>query len=254
MTAQDLSTTHFNTSAATWDTNKKHVEGVEKAFEAITRHIPAFSNGTAKNLDVLEIGCGTGLLTFLLAPHVRSIIGIDTSPAMIDAFNTKIGALASPSSANLAAITLQLHDADDVHLQGACAALAGRRGSPDPSNPAEPYRFDLVVSHLTLHHVPEMGALVQTLFGCLKHGGRIALTDYEDFGPEAVRFHRREKRKVVERHGVKREEILDVIDGVGFNECRVETAFSLRKSVEDEEGKEGGEMEFPFWICLGEKS
>jgi SAM-dependent methyltransferase len=99
-----------------------------------------------------------------------------------------------------------------------------------------------------------MGSLLQTLFQSLKPGGRIALTDYEDYGPEAVAFHPREKRDGVERHGIKRQEMLDVVDGVGFNEVKVERAFVLRKEVEAEEGRPKGEMEFPFLICCGVRS
>lgn len=170
---------------------------------------------------------------------------------MIDMFNGKVGALPDPSKANLAAVNVLVQEADDVHVQGAAAALATRRGE---SGHDAPYRFDLVISHLTLHHIPNMGDLLTTLWKSLKHGGMIALTDYEDFGPEAVPFHPIEKREGVERHGIKKDEIADVIDGVGFNEVRVEQAFVLRKEVEAEDGKPAREMDFPFLICLAQKS
>jgi hypothetical protein len=35
---------------------------------------------------------------------------------------------------------------------------------------------------------------------------------------------------------------------------RVEEAFVLKKEVEAEDGKPAREMEFPFLICLGERS
>lgn len=203
------------------------------------------------DLDVLEVGCGTGLLSFKLAPHVRSLVGVDTSDGMIDAFNKKVASLPDPSKANLAAVNVLVQEADDVHLQGAAAALATRRGETGHDGP---YRFDLIVSHLTLHHIPSLPDVMATLMSCLRHDGRIALTDYEDFGPEAVPFHKKAKREGVERHGIKKDEIETIIDGVGFNEVRVERAFVLRKEVEAEEGKPAREMDFPFLICLGKKS
>lgn len=39
---------------------------------------------------MLEIGCGTGLLSFLIEPYVRSLIGVDTSEGMVSAFASKI--------------------------------------------------------------------------------------------------------------------------------------------------------------------
>ncbi|KAF1999912.1 S-adenosyl-L-methionine-dependent methyltransferase [Amniculicola lignicola CBS 123094] len=246
-TALEINNARFNQEAIDWDSNKKHVESVAKAFEAITRLVPAFQDGTSKNLDVLEIGCGTGLLSFLLAPHVRSLVGVDTSDGMISAFNAKVGALPDDYTVNLAAVNVLVQEADDVHVQGAAAALASRRGE---SGHDTPYRFDLVVSHLTLHHIPSMPGIFSTLLQCLRPGGWIALTDYEDFGPEAIAFHPEDKRPGVERHGIKKDEVLEIIDGTGFNKVRVEEAFVLRKEVEAEDGKPAREMDFPFIICL----
>ncbi|KAF2264826.1 S-adenosyl-L-methionine-dependent methyltransferase [Lojkania enalia] len=247
----ELNQKRFNEDAATWDSNKKHVESVEKAFEAIKRNIPAFGDGSSKNLDVLEIGCGTGLLSFLLAPHVRSLVGVDTSDGMLAAFNSKVAALPDPSKANLAAVNVLVQEADDVHVQGAAAALASRRGETGHD---QPYRFDLVVSHLTLHHIPSMPAVFATMYQCLRSGGWIALTDYEDFGPDAIAFHPMDKREGVERHGLKKEELEMIIDGTGFNEIRVEKAFVLRKEVEAEGGKPAEERDFPFLISIGQRS
>jgi SAM-dependent methyltransferase len=172
---------------------------------------------------------------------------------MITAFTHKAAALPDPAKVNLAAVNVLVQSADDVHLQAAAAALALRRGE---SGKDVPYRFDLVVSHLTLHHIPSLGELMATLRDCLKPGGMLALTDYEDFGPEAIEFHAESARPGVERHGIKKGEIEDVIVGVGFNEVVVERAFELQKEVETAGG--GSErvvevMDFPFLICLGKK-
>lgn len=169
---------------------------------------------------------------------------------MIAAFNAKTAALPDPSAANLAAVNVLVQSADDVHLQAAAAALALRRG--DSGNDL-PHRFDLVVSHLTLHHIPSLGGLLATLRDCLRPGGMLALTDYEDFGPDAIAFHAESKRSGVERHGIQKGEIEEVIDGVGFNEVRVERAFELRKEVDTAEGGAKREMDFPFLMCIGKK-
>lgn len=210
-----------------------------------TSSITMLRANTRPDLDVLEIGCGTGLLSFQLAPHVRSLVGVDTSDGMISAFNKKVEALSDPEHANLAAVNVLVQSADDVHLQETCAALAARRGD---SGEDSPYRFDLVVSHLTLHHIPSLDGLLVTLWECLRPGGMIALTDYEDFGADAIKFHPESKRTGVERHGIDKKEIEDVMVGAGFSEVRVERVFELNKQVED-----GGEMAFPFLLCLAKK-
>lgn len=185
----------------------------------------------------------------MLAPHVRSLIGVDTASGMIHAFDIKLSCIATP---NLCAINHLLTSADSVELQAAAAHLATQRG--EAAEPPFEYRFDLVVSHLTLHHIPSLAEIFETLGACLKPGGMLALTDYEDFGPGAVPFHPVSKRVGVERHGIKRAEVEELLVGTGFNEVRVEEAFVLRKEVEAEDGKPAREMDFPFLICLGTKS
>ena len=183
----------------------------------------------------------------MLAAHVRSLVGVDTADGMINAFNIKLADFANP---NLCAINHFLTNTDSPALQGAAAALATRRG--ETSSP--PYRFDLIVSHLTLHHIPSLPEILATLHACLKPGGMLALTDYEDFGPEAVPFHPKSKRPGVERHGIKKDEIEELLLGTGYNEVRAERAFVLRKEVEAEDGQPARELDFPFLICLGTKS
>jgi SAM-dependent methyltransferase len=184
------------------------------------------------------------LLSFTLAPHVHSLVGVDTADGMIAAFNTKLRDLEKP---NLCAINHLLVSADSPELQGACAALSQAEATETP------YRFDLIVSHLTLHHIPNLKEIFATLFECLRPGGVIALTDYEDFGTEAIRFHPEKKRPGVEHHGIKRAEAEELLVGAGFDEVRVEEAFVLKKEVPDENGmaKVEGEMEFPFLIFHG---
>ncbi|OCK77997.1 S-adenosyl-L-methionine-dependent methyltransferase [Lepidopterella palustris CBS 459.81] len=250
---QNVNNTRFNAEAAAWDSNPGHIRSSENALKSILHHVPDFTEGKGKDIDVLEIGCGTGLLSFMLAPHVRSLVGVDTAEGMISAFNAKIGALPNPETANLAAVNVLLEDADDVHVQGAAAALATRRGDSRASEHA-PHRFDLVVSHLTLHHIPSLPAILETMFQSLKPGGWIALTDFEDFGSDALFFHPKSKREGVERHGIKRDEIEMMIKGTGFENVKVATAFTFSKDVDAEDRLPERNLDFPFLICLGQKA
>ncbi len=83
-------------------------------------------------------------------------------------------------------------------------------------------KFDLITSHLVLHHIPDLAALLRTMYGCLKPGGRIALTDFEDFGPEARRFHPEAKMGGVERHGVNAVWFTALIKEAGFEDVEGE--------------------------------
>jgi SAM-dependent methyltransferase len=199
----------------------------------------------SSDLRVLEIGCGTGLLSFTLAPHVHSLLGVDTAEGMISAFHTKLQDLEKP---NLMAINHLLTNPDSPEMQSACTALEGGEATSG-------HRFDLVVSHLTLHHIENLEGVFETMFKCLRKGGVVALTDYEDFGKEAIRFHPVKKRPGVEHHGIKKDVARELLVKAGFEDVKIDEAFVLRKEVEDEEGmkKLMGEMAFPFLMVYGVK-
>ncbi|RZK19658.1 MAG: hypothetical protein EOO43_11620 [Flavobacterium sp.] len=71
----------------------------------------------------------------------------------------------------------------------------------------------------------------------MKKGGCVALTDYEDFGREAIRFHPVSKRPGVEHHGIKKDVAAKLLVEAGFRDVRVEEAYVLRKVVDGEEQK-----------------
>jgi SAM-dependent methyltransferase len=138
-----------------------------------------------------------------------------------------------------------LEDPDDERLAVDLVTGLVRRGR----------RFDVVVSHLVLHHIPDLARLFTTVYRCLKPGGKVVVTDFEDFRPEARRFHPKDRMDGVERHGVREGEIRVLLEGAGFGEVRVERAFELTKKVETEPGSRvlGKDMVFPFLICKGTK-
>src|SRR5512142_3492495 len=58
----------------------------------------------AAGMDALDFGCGTGLVTLRLAPLVRSITGVDSSPGMLAVLESKV------KSQGLANVRTQLVD------------------------------------------------------------------------------------------------------------------------------------------------
>jgi ubiquinone/menaquinone biosynthesis C-methylase UbiE len=178
-------------------------------------------------LEVLEIGCGTGLLTLQVASRVKSLTAIDTAQGMIDALQAKLD---THNITNIHPLCLLLQDSNDP-------AIAGKK-------------FNLIISHLVLHHVPSLQLMLDTMYEYLAPGGLIALTDFERFGPGSRKFHPESKMDGVERHGITKMEMECCIKDAGFNKVQVCQAFKLKKEVELE-GGETGQMEFPFLICMG---
>ncbi|KAH6855943.1 S-adenosyl-L-methionine-dependent methyltransferase [Chaetomium sp. MPI-CAGE-AT-0009] len=222
-------TARFNEEALSWDSNPSVQLATALAHKAYLAHLPPAD--TLSTYDVLDLGCGTGLLSLALAPSVRSVTAVDAAEGMIAALR------------NIHPVHALLTSPSDPRL-----ALDPVTHTPHPNR-----RFDLVVSHLVLHHIPDLATLFTTIHGCLRPGGRVMVTDFEDFGPAARQFHPESKMDGVERHGIERGMIRAVMEGVGFADVRVETAFEMEKAVETEPGSGvlGPVVVFPFLICEG---
>ncbi|KAJ4315506.1 hypothetical protein N0V84_008332 [Fusarium piperis] len=245
----------FNAEAAAWDRNPfVHAMSLE-AWKAIQKFVPSLLGGTSSRLDVLEIGCGTGLLSLEVAPSVNRLVAVDAAEGMIEVLSSKLNKLDAPK--NIQPLAILLQDPEDKRLPPA-----------DEAKPDGPrLKYDLITSHLVLHHIADLKAVLTTMLGCLKEGGMVALTDFEDFGPEARRFHPESKMSGVERHGIPREWMANLMREVGFKDVEVEVAWDHMKLVEkfpgEFDGLKKGEidldsgvgelMKFTYVICMGKK-
>jgi SAM-dependent methyltransferase len=240
------SSVRFNAEAAAWDKNPDVHRASALAHKSIISYFPSSSS-----YDVLEIGCGTGLLSFLVTTHVRSLTAVDAAEGMINALNLKLES--QPDVKNLRAVFAMLEDPEDPLIR-ADPVENNWKEQVDPATlPVR--KFDLILSHLVLHHIPDLESTVATMFGCLKPGGSVALTDFEDFGPEARKFHPEARMNGVCRHGIQRKEMQRMLTEAGFVDVNIATAFTMEKGVESVpgEGVKGEKMDFPFLICMGRK-
>ena len=237
----------FNHEAEKWDANPFVHEMSKQAMVAIQKYVPAFQANTDQ-LDVLEIGCGTGLLSFLVARKVHEVVAVDAAEGMIDVLKTKIE---KTGTKNICPVAVLLEDPEDLSLPAVDAN--------DPRGLRK--KYDLITSHLVLHHIPELELVLKTMLGCLKPGGSLALTDFEDFGPEAKRFHPQNKMGGVERHGINAKWMENLMRECGFENCKVIVAWEHQKKVERWEGEftagqpikpeEGELMNFLYVLCMG---
>jgi ubiquinone/menaquinone biosynthesis C-methylase UbiE len=202
----------FNTVAKTWDENPGRVKLAAEVGRTIIDTIPL-----TPDMDVLDFGCGTGLLTLQLQPHVRSITGIDSSEGMLAILNEKIhyGKIQNVKTRHI-----------DLDRGG---MLAGR--------------YDLVVSSMTLHHVREISPLLEQFFKVLQPGGWLAVADLD---PDEGKFH--EDNTGVFHFGFEREAQKEAFCNAGFGQVQDRTAATMTKPQAD-----GTSRSFTISLISGKK-
>jgi ubiquinone/menaquinone biosynthesis C-methylase UbiE len=126
--------------------------------------------------SVVDLGCGTGSLSVLLASGGHSVVGVDIAPRMIEAARTKATAAA----------------ADARFLVADAAAPGLVHGS-----------FDVVLARHVLWAMPDIDAALTEWTALLRPGGRLVLIEgrwHTGVGltaadaARAVRRHRREAK------------------------------------------------------------
>lgn len=190
-------TNRFDEAAATWDGESRRVDLARAvAGEIVSRTHPSL------DMDVLDFGCGTGLLALALQPLVHRVTGADTSPGMLEVLRQKIAAQG-------------VTNVETVRL--------------DPQTPLSlDARFHLVVSSMALHHVPDLRPLFERFHEVLHPGGRVALADLDR---EDGSFH--EDARGVHHPGFERDAIQSLLAGAGFTGLGATTATVTKKEGRD---------------------
>lgn len=112
-------------------------------------------SGVAHGDEVLDIGCGTGLLSLkFLAAADCTITAIDTSTEMLALFREK------------------------VERYGLAERVQCRQASAEEMK-FGPGRFDIVAATVSLHHVKEKAPVVGSIRDSLKDGGRFVLGEID---------------------------------------------------------------------------
>ncbi len=196
----------FDEVAKSWDEKPSRVINARKVGSSLLNLLPV-----SKDWKVLEIGAGTGLLTFYIQPFVGKIYALDSSSGMLSVLKEKIEKY---KVSNIYPLFL---DAEKELPEG---------------------EFDLVVLHMTLHHVKDVPSLFNRISSRLKVGGFLAVGDLVK---EDGSFHK--INKAVYHFGFSKEEIFRY-----FKDARLEPyVFRVVHSIE-RNGKD-----YPIFLACGRK-
>ncbi|MDX8382206.1 MAG: class I SAM-dependent methyltransferase [Ghiorsea sp.] len=181
----------FDEKAADWDAGDLK----QKLSNAIGSSIVDRVNLEA-NMQVMDFGAGTGLISSLVAPHVKSITAVDISPAML-------AKLAEKPEFKGKAVTV----CQDILEQ-----------------PLDT-KFDLIISAMAMHHVEDTDKMIQTFASHLNAAGMVALADLDK---EDGSFHPADIEGV-HHAGFDQDTLKVKFEHAGFKDVQFQTAITVYK-------------------------
>lgn len=198
---------HFDQAAANWDDGSARNSMTQNIYKKIKK-------GLKKEFRIADYGCGTGSLISLLHEDVASVDGYDFSQGMLHELDKKI------LEQNLSNVQTFLIDAQAQDL------------------PQKDY-YDLVISSMTMHHVPDVFSMLQKLFATIQSGGKLIIIDlYSEDG----NFHSQSMSGVYHK-GFSKEQILDWFQKLGLQKIDISTVHVSQKPNGN----------YPIFLCQGTK-
>ncbi len=191
--------TNFDERAKDWDSDPAKVERARVVADAIRHAVPL-----STNMDALEYGCGTGLLSFALQSDLGQITLADTSQGMLDVLKEKINAA---GVTNMHPVRLDL--------------------SSDPL-PAEHYH--LTYSLMVLHHIHEAKNIIGKFHALLEPNGYLLVADLDK---EDGSFHTDGTTDV--HKGFDRGQLQKWVQAARFRNVTFVTAYEIKKTINDVE-------------------
>jgi ubiquinone/menaquinone biosynthesis C-methylase UbiE len=206
-----LDAAHFDAKARQWDENPVFQERGLKIANAVRKAVPLH-----RQMRALDYGCGTGLLSFPLKDELGAILLADSSSGMLDVVAGKI---AAQGVTNMTPLKLDL--------------LA---------DPLPAQTFDLIVTAMTLHHVPDTDHILRVFHDLLNPGGYLCIADLDQ---EDGSFHGLE---VDVHHGFDQADLGRRTAQAGFGEVQFQTVFTITKE------RESGTQDYPVFLMTARRA
>ncbi len=200
----------FDQKASQWDAKPVRVERAQAVAEGIKAAVPL-----APHMTALEYGCGTGLLSFALQPHLGHITLADSSSGMLDVLRDKI---AAASIQNMTPLQLDLM-----------------------IDPLPSARFQLICTLMTLHHISDTDRMLRAFYDLLDTAGYLCVADLDR---EDGTFHEEEFHGHL---GFDREALRAQARSIGFSDIGFSTVVHMLKDVQ------GIAKDFPIFLMVARK-
>ena len=183
----------FDSRASQWDTVPRRVTLAKAVVETIIAEADP-----QPGMRMLDYGAGTGLVTLGILPLVKEAIAVDSSRGMLEQLEIKA------------------RDAGITNLQTCFIDLDSEWHLPK--------EVDLLVSSMTMHHVPEPAPLITLFKECMTPGALLCIADLEQ---EDGSFH--DDATGIPHKGFTIEQMEGYFHQAGFVEVRTVPVIAIRK-------------------------
>lgn len=183
----------FNHAAEGWDKGDMRQNIAHCVFQTISSRISLLNN-----MNIMDFGAGTGLLSFKIASMVKQVVGVDLSEKMLEQLESK--------------------NSENLYVEAICQNIC-----EEPLNK----QFHGIVSSMAMHHVEDTENLFRTFYDHLKRDGFIAIADLE---AEDGTFHSHGNDGVY-HFGFDRSLLRQIIKKAGFEHVRFHHAHTVEKET-----------------------
>ncbi|WP_160675519.1 class I SAM-dependent methyltransferase [Clostridium sp. C8-1-8] len=202
----------FDELAGSWDTEERR-KRAKIVAEEIRKSVPFSKESTA-----MEFGCGTGLVSFNLYEHLKSITLIDSSKNMVEVVNYKIEQF---NTSNLKSFNLDIMAQDSLKE-----------------------KYDLIYSSMALHHIKDIKAISEKFYSMINPEGHLCIVDLNE---EDGSFHKNEIG-FDGHNGFNQQQLKVLLEECGFSEVEAHTFYYDNKKIDEEL------IDYSLFLIKGKKS
>ena len=218
----------FDTHARDWEIDPHRQKQAKRVARASVETMCPGGQQPSPDLDVLEIGAGTGQLA------------------------TEIAALATPAT-----WTFTLTDTSEGMRKVAAKRTSDRgwrvldRDYSDPTTSLDDGRYDLVIAHMVLHHVEDVSMLFGSVHTMLKPDGSFIAIDLTEKEGRTFHVHHSPARDAEDpRHyhdGFTETTMRGLCMKAGFSQMTWSVPLTIKRE------REGRLVEFPLFLARAQR-
>lgn len=202
----------FDSRAAQWDALPRRVALAQAVVSAICQQV-----NPQPWMRILDYGCGTGLVTLGLQPLAQEVIAVDSSRGMLEQVELKA------REAGITNLVTRYIDLD--------------------SEWRLPEGIDLLVSSMTIHHVPDIPPLFAHFHEIMRPGAWLCIADLEK---EDGSFHDDPATPIL-HHGFTRAEMERYFSDAGFTSISTCPVMTVQKE------RDGLQQGYPVNLTCGRR-